>query len=275
MNHSPGPGHRPRHPIGRAGLLLAVAAGFLPPGPAAGKGHAAPPSAPIGRTLPAAPGTGWQVANEWDLAGTYVEACTDPLPCPSLFGQPSAGPEHRKIIALDITRGRWQRTDLTGLKVAVVVTAPAELPIEPRSRASWTSCRLFVPETADSMQVVGLANSVGLLLRGPGGPLFDTVEKSPLVMGITDSRIILDVPEQVGLDLRPADSIDRGAPSLTNLGHAFRFLGPIYVYDADTLYCAPGGRAPWGGRHRSGAASSFAWNSAACYDEAARLAKAP
>lgn len=274
MNLSPEPLRQPARP-GRPAAALALAISLLSLSVTAGREKPAPPRPVTDDRLPSAPGAGWQVSTEWDLAGMYVEACTDPPLCPSLFGSPSPGPEHRKVIALDISRGRWQRTDLSGLKIAVVVTSPVDRPIEPRHRGAWTSCRLFVPEAADSQQIVGLTNAVGLLLRGPGGPRFDAVEKSPLVMGISDARIILDVPEQIALELRPADAIDTGAPSLTNLGHAFRFLGPIYAYEADTLFCAPGGPEAWRGVHRSAAAASFAWNSAACYEEAARLAKAP
>lgn len=194
-----------RFVAGALGLLFALSAATSAE---AGTRPAAAPD----RTLPTKPAEGWLPNNEWDLSGNYVEACTDRPLCPSLFGSPSEGTVHTKVIALQITRGRWQKTDLGGLNVAIVVEAPSDQPMTTATRTGWSVCRLFVPESADSQQVAGLTRAVGLLLRGAGGPLFDSVEKAPLVLGLTKERGLLEVPDRVTVQLRPAPSINGSSP---------------------------------------------------------------
>ena len=108
------------------------------------------------------------------------------------------------------------------------------------------------------------------MVLGPGGPLFAQVERVPLAVGLTAKRIVVEVFERLRINLTPATSTNGiRPPDLNNLGLNSRFLGALYVYNVDSLYCAsptPGAQAL---ENQSGLTAIFSWSSQAAYTAAA------
>ncbi|MDZ4803762.1 MAG: DUF1326 domain-containing protein [Candidatus Eisenbacteria bacterium] len=224
---------------------------------------------------PTGPATGWAATQEFALNGNYVEACTDAPLCPGHFGSNRPGPGCQKVMVFQVTRGRWHSTDLSGLSVLVIAEAPAGETVFPGNCERWVRREVWLPEAADSAQAEGLTRAIGILVMGAGGPPFTRIERVPLATGITAGRIFVEAVERLRMILTPGRSINGiRPPDLNNLGHTFRFLGPLYVYDVDTLYCpsmVPDGPVA---DHKSGVTAMFSWSSEAAY-AAATVAAPP
>ena len=216
---------------------------------------------------------GWNAANEWALAGNYAETCSDPPLCPGLFGAASCGDACRKIMLFQVTNGRFRAQDLKGIAAVVAVEAPAGEPIVPGNRAAWRRCDLFITDQADSAQVRGMTTVLGAIISGVGGPPFSKVEVVPMGVGITANRVVVDVPDRLKVFLHPQESMNKvRPPNIENLGRTFRFLGPLWAYEADTLYFA-GADPAWNYVQRSGVLTTFSWNSDVAYQQATAAVK--
>jgi len=235
---------------------------------------AAPPkAAPARAGQPLGPAPGWNAGNEFSLSGTYAETCTDPPLCPGVFGSNRPGPGCRKVMVFQITGGQWHGTSLANLSVAVVAEAKEGETVMSGKSERWPLCELWLPESADSAQREGLTRVLGLMVLGPGGPDFTRVERVPLATGFTSKRIFVEAVERLRLVLVPAPSINgTHPPDLSNVGRSFRFLGPMLVYEADTLYVAPTDVPPTATTRRSALVASFGWSSEAAYVSAAEAA---
>lgn len=247
----------------RTGSLRAIVAfGLLLSGPVLATGAAA---APGGRQA-ARPGDGWTAASEWELAGNYVESCTDAPLCPGLFGAANPGAVCRKVLVFQVTRGRWRNVALNGMNAVVVIEASAGRPVNPATRDEWTRCELWLPEEADAAHAEALTAALGGMILGAGGPGFTEVVRAPLAVGIADRRVVAESLDRLILRLHPAESTRAPRPpSVEFLGHTFPFLTPLYVYDVDTLFVAPGGAEPTRASGRSGVLANFSWSSEVTY----------
>ena len=230
----------------------------------AAKPKAAAP--PVTDRQPTTPAAGWTAANEFNIAGSYAEACTDPPLCPGIFGSDRPGAGCRKVMFFHVQSGTWHGTNLADLRAVVVAEAPDGRAVGAASRDAWSSSELWLPEQADSAKAEGLRRSLGLMLFGPGGPEFSRVDRVPLAAGLSNTRIFVEAVGRLRMNLVPAPSINgHRPPDLNNVGRAFRFLGPMMIFDADTLYCAPTGREATTATHRSALTAPFGWSSEAAY----------
>jgi hypothetical protein len=169
-------------------------------------------------------------------------------------------------MVFQVTGGQWHGTSLANLSAAVIVEATDGETVSARTRGGWRRCELWLPESADSAQCEGLTRAIGLTLLGPGGPPFTRVERVPLATGFTSRRIFVEALERLRLVLVPAPSINgTHPPALSNVGASFRFLGPMMVYAADTLFVAPQGADPTAAAARSALVATFSWSSEAAY----------
>jgi hypothetical protein len=213
-----------------------------------------------------APGDGWTAASEWQLSGNYVEACTDAPLCPGLFGAATPGAVCRKVLVFQVTRGRWRNVALNGLNAVVVVEGVPGRPVSPATRDEWTRCELWLPEDVDAAHAEALTAALGGMLLGAGGRGFTDIVRMPLAVGVADRRAVAESIDRLVLRLHPAESTHTvRPPTVEYLGHAFRFLTPLYVYDVDTLFVAPGGAAPTTTSGVSGAVANFSWSSEVTY----------
>jgi hypothetical protein len=229
---------------------------------------AAEAAATPGPRQASAPGTGWTAASEWTISGNYVEACTDAPLCPGLFGAANPGVVCRKVLVFQVTRGRWRNVSLNGLNAVVVIDGAPGRPITPATRGEWTRCELWLPEESDSAHAEGLTAALGGMILGAGGPGFTEVVRMPLAVGIAERRVVAESVDRLSMHLRPAAStLGARPPTVEYLGHAFRFLTPLYVYDTDTLFVAPSGAEPTRAGARSGALANFSWSSEVAYRE--------
>jgi hypothetical protein len=203
------------------------------------------------------------VARDWILAGNYAESCSDPPLCPGIFGAASSGGTCRKVMVFHLTRGRWHATNLTGLSAVAILESPDGAPLAPGNRPEWRQCDLIVTDEADSAQTAGLAAMLDIMLSGLGGPGFDHVSHAPITVSFAPYRVIAEVPGTLRLHLHPGNSLNKlRPPDLNNLGGTFHFLGPLYIYEADSLSWSGTDAHPgWSYTGRSAAVSQFAWNS--------------
>jgi len=233
---------------------------------------AAPPAkGPAGtERQPTGPDAKWKVGQEFVLGGNYIEACTDAALCPAHFGANRPGPGCRKAMVFQVTQGRWHNTDLSGLSAAIIAEAPEGETVSPANVERWVRRELWLPEAADSAQADGLTRALGLSVLGAGGPPFSHVERVPLATAVTAKRIFVEVVERLRILLTPATSTNGiHPPDLNNLGLTFRFLGALYVYNVDTLYCAAATPPPTPPDRQSGLTAIFSWSSEAAYAAAA------
>jgi hypothetical protein len=256
---------------GRSALPCLALGGCLLLSAVAPASAATPP--PPGRQ-PARPAAGFDTASEFSLGGSYAEACTDPPLCPGEFGSDRPGAGCRKVMVFQIGDGQWHGTNLGSLSVAVVAQAADGRTVRAGQGDAWPVRELWLPEDADSAQCEGLTRAMGLMLFGPGGPPFTKVERVPLATGFTAKRIFVEAVGKLRMILVPAPSINgTHPPEVSNVGRAFRFLGPMKLYDADTLYCAPDGLEPVAATGRSALAATFGWSSEAAYAPSAARAE--
>jgi hypothetical protein len=207
------------------------------------------------------PSTGWHAGNEWILAGNYAETCSDPPLCPGLFGAASSSGTCRKLMVFQVTNGRYHRTNLAGLAAIVAAESPAGAPVMPGNRPDWKRCELYVSDQADSAQADALSRVLGAMLAGVDGPPFTSVTRTKVAVNFSAARVIGEAADLVKFYMHPVPSMNRiRPPDLNNVGTTFRFLGPLYVYEADTLHFGAA-EPPWSYEGRSAVVSQFTWNS--------------
>lgn len=251
---------RSGHPAGAmGGVLLALVLGS--PGLSAASGADRQPTGPAAK---------WTAGQEFALSGNYIEACTDASLCPAHFGANRPGPGCRKAMVFQVTQGRWHNTDLSGLSAAIIAEAPEGETVSPANMERWVRRELWLPDVADSAQADGLTRALGITVLGAGGPPFSHIERVPLATGLTAKRIFVEVVERLRIIMTPATSTNGiHPPDLNNLGLTFRFLGALYVYNVDTLYCASPTPAAPPLERQSGLTAIFSWSSEAAYAAAA------
>ena len=64
---------------------------------------------------------------QWNLSGTYFEACNCEAACPCIFTSPPTEGECTVLVAWHIDKGRYVDTTLDGLNVALAIHAPGTM----------------------------------------------------------------------------------------------------------------------------------------------------
>ena len=86
------------------------------------------------------------MAENWNLNGTYFEACNCDVACPCiLLGPPTTG-ECTVLVAWHIDEGRYGDTDLTGLNVVLAAHSPGHM-----METKW-DVAMYIDEKADEAQ---------------------------------------------------------------------------------------------------------------------------
>jgi len=83
---------------------------------------------------------------EWQISGTYFEACNCETACPCVFLSPPTEGECKALVAWHIDRGAFGGTQLDGLNVALAVHAPGIM-----VQTKW-KVAVYFDERADAAQ---------------------------------------------------------------------------------------------------------------------------
>jgi hypothetical protein len=99
------------------------------------------------------------MSEQWQVRGTYFEACNCDVVCPcNLLGAPTEG-ECKVVVAWHVDEGQYAGTDLAGLNAALFAYAPGHM-----MESKW-KVALYTDETADQPQAEALA----AIFSGQGG----------------------------------------------------------------------------------------------------------
>lgn len=90
------------------------------------------------------------MAENWQVRGTYFEACNCEVVCPcNLLGAPSEG-ECKVVVAWHVDEGQYGTVDLAGMNVALFAHAPGHMMQEKWKVALYTDDRAS-PEQAEAL----------------------------------------------------------------------------------------------------------------------------
>lgn len=84
--------------------------------------------------------------NDWNLDGTYFEACNCDVACPCVFMSPPSEGECNALVAWHIDKGNYRDVNLDGLSIALAVHAPGHM-----LEVKW-SAAAFVDDRASEDQ---------------------------------------------------------------------------------------------------------------------------
>jgi hypothetical protein len=99
------------------------------------------------------------MAEQWQVRGTYFEACNCAVACPCNFTSAPTEGECKVIAAWHVDEGRYGAIDLTGLNVALFVYSPGHM-----MEGKW-KVALYTDERASQEQAEALAR----IFSGQGG----------------------------------------------------------------------------------------------------------
>jgi hypothetical protein len=116
----------------------------------------------------------------WNLQGTYFETCNCNVACPCVFLSPPSEGECRVLVAWHVDQGQDDQTDLSGLNVAMAITAPGTM-VETKWRAA-----LYLDERASDRQKQALTRIFAGKAGGHPEALASFVED---VLGVASVRI--------------------------------------------------------------------------------------
>ncbi len=116
----------------------------------------------------------------WQLKGTYFETCNCDVACPCVFLSPPTEGECRVLVAWHVDQGQDDQTDLSGLNVAMAITAPGTM-VETKWRAA-----LYLDERASDAQKQALTKIFAGQAGGHPEALASFVED---VLGVASVRI--------------------------------------------------------------------------------------
>lgn len=95
------------------------------------------------------------MTTDWQLDGTYFEACTCTGACPCLFGGDPTEKTCDALVAWHIQRGHFEDTRLDGLSLAMALHAPGNM-----TAGGWKVV-VYVDDTADARQKDALVRIFG------------------------------------------------------------------------------------------------------------------
>ena len=85
-------------------------------------------------------------ATEWEISGTYFEACNCEIACPCVFFSAPTTGDCKVLIAWHIDSGSFGQADLNGLNVALAAYSPAAM-----TEGNW-KVALYIDEQANQAQ---------------------------------------------------------------------------------------------------------------------------
>jgi hypothetical protein len=99
------------------------------------------------------------MAEQWQVRGTYFEACNCQIPCPCNFTNAPTEGECKVVVAWHVDQGRYGTVDLAGLNAALFACAPGHM-----METKW-QVALYTDERASQEQAVAL----GTIFSGQAG----------------------------------------------------------------------------------------------------------
>jgi hypothetical protein len=155
----------------------------------------------------------------WNLKGTYFETCNCNVACPCVFLSPPSEGECRLLVAWHVDQGKDEEIDLSGLNVAMAITAPGTM-VETKWRAA-----LYLDERANDAQKQALTKIFGGQAGGHPAALASFVED---LLGVASVRIdyraegkrrSLAIPNVAAAEIEAVEG--QGGGEVTISGHPF------------------------------------------------------
>ncbi len=91
------------------------------------------------------------MAKQWNLSGTYFEACNCDVACPCIFLSPPTEGECKALLGWHINKGSFKEVTLDGLNIALYLHSPGNM-----VNGKW-KVALYLDEKATEDQKDGLA----------------------------------------------------------------------------------------------------------------------
>jgi len=120
------------------------------------------------------------MAANWNLTGSYFEACNCEVACPCVFRSAPSHGECTVLLAWHIEKGRSGETSLDGLNVALAAHAPGHM-----MQVKW-NVALYLDERANESQRQALTQIFGAQAGGEPAALGPLIGK---VLGVRAVRI--------------------------------------------------------------------------------------
>jgi hypothetical protein len=123
------------------------------------------------------------VAETWEIAGDYFEACNCEVACPCVFLGPPTTDECTLLVAWHISRGQFDRTRLNNLNVARAVHTPGAM-----TQVKWKAA-LYLDERAGKAQREALTKIFGGQAGGHFAAIAALIGE---VLGVKSARIEIE-----------------------------------------------------------------------------------
>ena len=121
--------------------------------------------------------------SDWQVSGRYYEVCNCEAICPCIVFSPPTSGECIAVIVWEIARGHHERTDLTGLKVALLATAKGNM-----KDGDWRVA-LYTDRNASEEQAAALgaifSGQAGGHLENLGPLIGEVLGVRPASIGVT------------------------------------------------------------------------------------------
>lgn len=155
--------------------------------------------------------------SNWNIKGTYVEACDCEAVCPCIFWSPPTNGTCTAMVGWHIDQGSFDGTTLDGLNAALLAHSPGHM-----KDGNW-KVALYVDERADEAQSEGLmgifSGQAGGHIANLGPLIGEVLGARPAAIGISasDGNFSLSV---AGLGSAEAQMIEgQGGGAVTVAGH--------------------------------------------------------
>ena len=121
--------------------------------------------------------------SNWNIKGTYVEACNCETVCPCIFFSPPTEGDCTVMLGWHIDQGEFDGTSLNGLNAALLVYSPGNM-----KDGNW-KVALYVDERANEVQNEAL---MGIFSGQVGGHIANLAPLIGEVLGARSAAIKLD-----------------------------------------------------------------------------------
>lgn len=140
---------------------------------------------------------------QWNLKGTYFEACNCEAACPCVFTSPPTEGDCKALVAWHIDKGRYADTQLDGLNVALAVHAPGTMVATKWQVAAYFDDKASVAQNEALHAIFGgkagghpavLASFIGEMVGASNVPMVyraDGRKSSLSIPGVADADIEL------------------------------------------------------------------------------------
>jgi hypothetical protein len=163
------------------------------------------------------------MAEKWNIAGEYFEACNCDLICACLVQAPTPRDRCDAALAFHINNGTYGQTQLDGLNAVLVVSFPG--PGKMRN-GNWTAA-VYVDEKGATVQQGALGDIFSGKAGGAPGAIFAGlvskflgVKAAPIAFEINGNRRKLTIPDILEIDIEAVTGRDGTEPLwATNAAH--------------------------------------------------------